>query len=57
MFCDLLWADPVENDDGICEGTYRINDVRGCSYFYGLEAVSKFLESNNLISVIRAHEA
>lgn len=57
MLCDLLWSDPVENDDGICEGTYRINDVRGCSYFFGVEAVTKFLERNNLISVIRAHEA
>ena len=57
MFCDLLWADPVDNDDGICEGTFRINEVRGCSYFYGMEAVGRFLERNKLISVIRAHEA
>jgi len=29
----------------------------GCSYFYGYEAVKKFLDSNRLISIIRAHEA
>lgn len=23
LFCDLLWADPVDNDNGICEGIYR----------------------------------
>lgn len=32
---DLLWSDPVENDDGICENTYKSNEVRGCSYFFG----------------------
>ena len=55
--CDILWADPVDNEEGICENTFRMNDVRGCSYFYGNEAVNKFLEQNNLISLIRAHEA
>lgn len=35
LFCDLLWADPVENDEGICEHTFKFNEVRGCSYFYG----------------------
>lgn len=53
----MLWSDPVDNDDGICESMYRMNDVRGCSYFYGNDAVRKFLEDNGLISVIRAHEA
>ncbi|EGR29243.1 ser thr protein phosphatase family protein, putative [Ichthyophthirius multifiliis] len=57
LFCDILWSDPVDNDDGICENVYRSNDVRGCSYFYGNDAVRRFLENNNLISVIRAHEA
>jgi len=57
LFCDLLWSDPVDNEDGICENVYRMNDVRGCSYFYGNEAVGKFLDQNNLLSVIRAHEA
>ena len=36
---------------------FKSNDVRGCSYFYGTEAVNKFLDQNNLLSVIRAHEA
>ena len=57
IFCDLLWADPVDNERGVCENLYRSNDVRGCSYFYGNEAVTKFLDQNNLLSVIRAHEA
>jgi len=36
---------------------FTYNDTRQCSYFYGVDAVSDFLESNNLTSIIRAHEA
>lgn len=57
IFCDLLWSDPVDNDDGVCEGLYKFNEVRGCSFFYGQDASKKFLDANNLISIIRAHEA
>ena len=32
---DLLWSDPVDNEDGYSESPYRMNDVRGCSFFYG----------------------
>lgn len=31
--------------------------MRGCSWFFGSEAANKFLQKNNLISIIRAHEA
>lgn len=31
--------------------------MRGCSYFFGVDAANKFLKRNNLLSVIRAHEA
>lgn len=57
MFCDILWADPVDNEEGICEGEYRVNDNRGCSFYFGAEAAYTFLERNCLISIIRAHEA
>lgn len=33
------------------------NHVRGCSYFYSYAAACQFLERNNLLSIIRAHEA
>mmetsp|Transcript_37993 Transcript_37993/g.34025 ORF Transcript_37993/g.34025 Transcript_37993/m.34025 type:complete len:94 (+) Transcript_37993:480-761(+) len=23
IFCDMLWADPVDNEDGICENIFR----------------------------------
>jgi serine/threonine-protein phosphatase 2B catalytic subunit len=31
--------------------------VRGCSYFFSYPAACSFLEKNNLLSIIRAHEA
>lgn len=56
--CDLLWADPLEDfgeekDDDF----YVHNHVRGCSFFYSYHAACNFLEKNNLLSIIRAHEA
>ena len=57
MFCDVLWADPVDSEDGVMQNTFADNDVRGCSYFFGVDAVNNFLKQNDLISVIRAHEA
>ncbi|KAJ7484384.1 serine/threonine-protein phosphatase 2B catalytic subunit A1 [Mycena latifolia] len=56
LMCDILWADPVE-DFGTEKTTdsFLHNHVRGCSYFFTYRA--KFLERNNLLSIIRAHEA
>lgn len=36
---------------------FEHNRTRQCSYMYGLEAVRQFLDRNNLVSIIRAHEA
>ncbi|RYO95422.1 hypothetical protein DL764_007697 [Monosporascus ibericus] len=58
LMCDILWADPLE-DFGQEKTTDHFfhNHVRGCSYFFSYPAVCNFLEKNNLLSVIRAHEA
>ncbi|KAF9236002.1 serine threonine protein phosphatase 2B [Melanogaster broomeanus] len=58
LMCDILWSDPTE-DYGSETGkdTFLHNHVRGCSYFFTYAATCKFLERNNLLSVIRAHEA
>ncbi|KAF9222288.1 Serine/threonine-protein phosphatase 2B catalytic subunit A1 [Gyrodon lividus] len=58
LMCDILWSDPTE-DFGSEKGkdTFLHNHVRGCSYFFTYSATCKFLERNNLLSVIRAHEA
>lgn len=54
--CDLLWSDPVE-DTPEQAVDFEPNTVRGCSYYFGYTAVARFLENNNLLSIIRAHEA
>lgn len=56
--CDLLWSDPLEGygNERTLEH-YSHNTVRGCSYFYSYPAVCDFLRNNNLLSIIRAHEA
>lgn len=58
LMCDILWADPLE-DFGQEKTTdfFVHNHVRGCSYFFSYSAACHFLEKNNLLSIIRAHEA
>ena len=56
--CDILWADPLEDFGQEKTSDYFLhNHVRGCSYFFSYPAACAFLEKNNLLSVIRAHEA
>lgn len=56
--CDLLWADPLEEfGEEKTPDLFVDNRVRGCSYFFTYPAVCAFLQRNNLLSIIRAHEA
>jgi serine/threonine-protein phosphatase 2B catalytic subunit len=55
--CDILWADPMEDFNAENVELFEENDVRGCSYFFSYRAALEFLDRNNLLSVIRAHEA
>ena len=56
--CDMLWADPLEDFGTEKTSEYFLhNHVRGCSFFYSYNAVCNFLEKNNLLALIRAHEA
>ena len=57
LFCDLVWADPVDSKTGALESLVQQNEVRGCSYFFGSELTKQFFQRNKIISVIRAHEA
>ncbi|KAF9235602.1 Metallo-dependent phosphatase-like protein [Melanogaster broomeanus] len=58
LMCDILWSDPVEDfgQEKVNE-SFLHNHVRGCSYFFTYQAACQFLERNNLLSIIRAHEA
>ncbi|XP_066603624.1 serine/threonine-protein phosphatase 2B catalytic subunit 2-like isoform X3 [Prorops nasuta] len=56
--CDLLWSDPLEDFGNEKNAEhFSHNSVRGCSYFYSYTACCDFLKNNNLLSIIRAHEA
>lgn len=58
LMCDILWADPLEDFGQEKTQEYFVhNNVRGCSFFFSYPAACAFLEKNNLLSVIRAHEA
>jgi len=59
LFCDLLWSDPTETyeTDTSNISPYNKNGIRGCAWFFTYEATMKFLNKNNLLSLIRAHEA
>ena len=68
--CDVLWAHPLHDENGNLHNSKESeehtdrhtppdwvkNEARGCSYYYSAEAVRKFLERNNIKSIVRAHE-
>jgi len=66
VLCDLLWADPVPEDDTngmnpeeIAQWQdieFRPNLTRGCSYEFGYTAAKTFVKENNFKAIIRAHE-
>lgn len=57
--CDFLWADPLDEkeEDPAASQLFVPNTTRGCSYVYSNAAACSFLQENNLITVIRGHEA
>ncbi|XP_065185430.1 protein phosphatase 3 catalytic subunit alpha-like [Sycon ciliatum] len=56
--CDLLWSDPIESyGRERTDERFVHNNTRGCSYFYTYQAVDSFLQANNLLSLMRGHEA
>ncbi|ODV84327.1 hypothetical protein CANARDRAFT_236088 [[Candida] arabinofermentans NRRL YB-2248] len=64
LYCDLMWADPSTDydteytgHDNSIQSMFRPNHERGCSFMFTHKAVCKFLQRNNLLSVIRAHQA
>ena len=72
MMCDILWSDPfIDQKSGELlpfkrssknikkdsdKTSFIPNDERNCSYYFNFNALKLFLEKNNLLSLIRAHE-
>lgn len=56
LMCDILWSDPCDNDSEAGKISFKPNDTRGCSYIFGAKATGPFLDKNNVLSIVRAHE-
>jgi serine/threonine-protein phosphatase 2B catalytic subunit len=54
MFCDLTWADPMNDDDAV-KGLFKDNEARDCSNFFGKKPVQALLKQNKLLSIFRGH--
>ena len=54
LFCDLLWADPLD-DETANSKEFVDNEERECSYLFGKKPCKKFLDNNNLMTILRAH--
>lgn len=62
--CDLLWSDPLDtapdyqpsNKKGAEDEYYSDNHTRGCGQLFGHQAVLDFLQDNEMVCIIRAHE-
>ena len=54
---DILWSDPCEDDNQAILVEWNENTTRGCSFVFGLKATTPFLDKNDLLCIIRAHEA
>eukprot|EP00124_Ichthyophonus_hoferi_P001620 Ihof_evm6s89 gene=Ihof_evmTU6s89 len=64
--CDLLWADPLTDNLAVnlnakdykefLELDFLPNPSRGCSVFFGYDAIRPFLKLNSLDGIIRAHQ-
>jgi len=64
--CDILWADPIGDGNIGNLDEYQMqeflrtdwspNRIRGCSYFFGHDVLLEFLDQNDLVCLIRAHE-
>lgn len=52
--CDLLWSDPAKGEAQDKE--WAPNSMRGCSFTFNEHACREFLERNNLLAIVRAHE-
>lgn len=55
ILCDIIWSDPVENDK-IFNQNFSRNKERGCSFVFGYNPIFDFLETNNLLMIVRAHQ-
>ncbi len=54
IFCDLMWADPMEDEEAV-NGDFKENPERDCSNYFGKKPVKQLLRKNRLLSIFRGH--
>lgn len=55
VFCDLVWADPMD-DDLAMQHEFKENPERECSNYFGKKPVKALLKRNKLLSIFRGHQ-
>ena len=54
ILCDLLWADPVEDEIAMrCE--FKQNFDRGCAYLFGYQPTKTLLQTLGAKMLVRGH--
>jgi serine/threonine-protein phosphatase 2B catalytic subunit len=56
LYCDLLWSDPVFENEVAQSTDFVRNEARDCSFHYGLRPVKNLLRKEKLLTLVRAHE-
>ena len=56
LFPDLLWSDPVENNEDAKHISFRDNARGEDIYEFGLKPAYRLLKDNKLRCIIRAHQ-
>lgn len=54
IFCDLLWADPMDDEEAV-HGEFKDNPERDCSNYFGKKPVKSLLRKHKLLSIFRGH--
>lgn len=55
IFCDLLWADPMDDEEAV-NGEFKENPERDCSNYFGKKPVKSLLRKHKLLSIFRGHQ-
>jgi len=54
LMCDILWSDPTDSPPS--KDAFSPNQVRGCAWIFSANHTMAFLDSNRLLTLVRAHE-
>ena len=54
--CDLLWSDPLYDNQEALSSDFTRNEERDCSYKFGMAPAKQLLRSAKMLTIVRAHE-